>query len=203
MPCVSQAADRRPVNCAHGRGEYVPRKSSHRIALGFLLSIIATLLLAGPAWADTGSASGSGPGSASSGSSGTGSSSSGSASGSADLPIPSVFGVGALAAATTQIGKPYEWGGTGPDSWDCSGLVQWAYRQVGVSLPRTTWQQAKVGAPVPRGSLSLGDVIVLNSDGSHVGIYAGNGRVLNAYGQGVPVGFTPLDEFDIYAIRRF
>ncbi|MGQ4617163.1 NlpC/P60 family protein [Nocardia sp. R7R-8] len=174
----------------------------HRIALGFLLSIIATLLLAGPAWADTGSFSG-GPGSASFGSAGSGSSSSGSASGSADLPVPSVFGLGALAAAMTQIGKPYEWGGTGPDSWDCSGLVQWAYRQVGVRLPRTTWQQAKVGAPVPRAALSVGDVVVLNSDGSHVGLYAGNGQVLNAYGQGVPVGFSPLDDFDIYAIRRF
>ncbi|MEU1999178.1 NlpC/P60 family protein [Nocardia gamkensis] len=206
MPCISQAADRRPVIRAHGRGEYVPRKSTHRIALGFLLSTITILLLAGPVWADTGSASGSGPGSASSGSasgSGPGADSGSAASGSGFLPVPSVFGVGALAAATTQIGKPYEWGGTGPFSWDCSGLVQWAYRQVGVSIPRTTWQQAKAGAPVPRGSLSLGDVVVLNQDGSHVGIYAGNGLVLNAYDWGVPVGYTPLDEFDIYAIRRF
>ncbi|WP_280245944.1 C40 family peptidase [Nocardia abscessus] len=183
----------------------MPRKSLHRIALGFLLSIVAILLLAGPTWADTGSASGSGPGSASSGSaSGSGpGSESGSASGSAALPVPSVFGLGALAAATTQIGKPYEWGGTGPSSWDCSGLVQWAYRQVGVSIPRTTWQQATAGTPVPRAALSPGDVVVLNSDGSHVGIYAGGGQVLNAYGRGVPVGFTPLTEFDIYAIRRF
>ncbi|WP_280250258.1 NlpC/P60 family protein [Nocardia abscessus] len=183
----------------------MPRKSLHRIALGFLLSIIAILLLAGPTWADTGSASGSGPGSASSGSaSGSGpGSESGSASGSAALPVPSVFGLGALAAATTQIGKPYEWGGTGPSSWDCSGLVQWAYRQVGVSIPRTTWQQAKAGTPVPRAALSPGDVVVLNSDGSHVGLYAGGGQVLNAYDWGVPVGFTPLSEFDIYAIRRF
>ncbi|UAK32272.1 C40 family peptidase [Nocardia asteroides] len=202
MPCISQAADRWPVNRAHGRGEYVPRKSLHRIALGFSLSIIAILSPVGPAWADTGSASGSGPGSASSGSA-SGSGDSGSASGSAALPVPSVFGLGALAAATTQIGKPYEWGGTGPSSWDCSGLVQWAYRQVGVSIPRTTWQQAKAGTPVPRASLSPGDIVVLNSDGSHVGIYAGLGQVLNAYDWGVPVGYTPLEQFDIYAIRRF
>ncbi|WP_223517202.1 MULTISPECIES: NlpC/P60 family protein [Nocardia] len=180
----------------------MPRKSLHRIALGFSLSIIAILSPVGPAWADTGSASGSGPGSASSGSA-SGSGDSGSASGSAALPVPSVFGLGALAAATTQIGKPYEWGGTGPSSWDCSGLVQWAYRQVGVSIPRTTWQQAKAGTPVPRASLSPGDIVVLNSDGSHVGIYAGLGQVLNAYDWGVPVGYTPLEQFDIYAIRRF
>ncbi len=119
------------------------------------------------------------------------------------LPVPSVRGLAALAVATTQLGKPYEWGGTGPSSWDCSGLVQWAFRQVGVRIPRTTWQQASAGAPVPRAALSPGDVVVLNRDGSHVGIYAGFGEVLNAYGWGVPVGFTPLREFDIYAIRRF
>ena len=165
-----------------------------RILFGFVISLAATLVLAGPALADTGSSSLSG---------GSGSGGSGSSSGSAVLPLPSVAGLGALAAATTQVGKPYEWGGVGPNSWDCSGLVQWAFRQVGVSLPRTTWQQAKVGAPVPFGALSMGDVIVLNSDGSHVGIYAGGGQVLNAFDWGVPVGLTPLSYFDIYTIRRF
>uniref|UniRef100_UPI003CCB7DE2 NlpC/P60 family protein n=1 Tax=Nocardia donostiensis TaxID=1538463 RepID=UPI003CCB7DE2 len=128
---------------------------------------------------------------------------SGSSSGSAALPLPSSTGLGALAAAFTQLGKPYEWGGMGPNSWDCSALVQWAFRQVGVRLPRTTWEQAKAGTPVPRYALSPGDVVILNSDASHVGIYAGFGEVFNAYGRGVPVGFTPLDEFTIYSIRRF
>ncbi|WP_327114543.1 C40 family peptidase [Nocardia sp. NBC_01730] len=172
------------------------RKLLRRVVLGFLVSTLATFVLAGPVWSDTGSASGSGP----SGGSGSGS---GSASGSAALPVPSYYGLGALAAAVTQIGKPYQWGGTGPFAWDCSGLVQWAYRQVGVNLPRTTWQQARAGVSVPRSALSIGDVVVLNSDGSHVGIYAGLGQVLNAYDWGVPVGFTPLKQFDIYAIRRF
>lgn len=151
------------------------------------------MILAGPARSDTGSASGSG---------GSGSAS-GSSSGSASIPLPSTNGVGALAAAATQTGKPYEWGGTGPFTWDCSGLVQWAFRQVGVYLPRTTWQQAKVGAQVPFFALSPGDVIILNTDASHVGIYAGFGQVLNAKDWGVPVGLTPLSEFDIYTIRRF
>ncbi|WP_228838337.1 NlpC/P60 family protein [Nocardia amamiensis] len=173
-----------------------------RIALGFLLSITATFMLTGTAWCDTGSASGIELGYGDGLVSGL---SPGSASGSAGipLPMPSATGLLALAAATTQLGKPYEWGGTGPFSWDCSGLVQWAFRQAGVRLPRTTWQQAKVGTPVPRAILMPGDVVVLNRDGSHVGIYAGMGQVLNAYGSGVPVGFTPLNQFDIYAIRRF
>ncbi|WP_232542188.1 NlpC/P60 family protein [Nocardia bovistercoris] len=165
---------------------------------GIVISTAATLALAGPAWSDNGNVAGSvGSGSGSGGLSG------GSSSGSAVLPIPSVAGLGALAAATTQVGKPYEWGGVGPNSWDCSGLVQWAFRQVGVSLPRTTWQQATVGARVPFAALSPGDVVVLNSDGSHVGIYAGLGQVLNAFDWGVPVGLTPLSYFDIYTIRRF
>ncbi|MCX5041965.1 C40 family peptidase [Aldersonia sp. NBC_00410] len=135
----------------------------------------------------------------------TGSGSSGSSSGSGPLaaPIPSPAGLAALAAATTQTGKPYLWGGTGPNAWDCSGLVQWAFRQAGVNLPRTTWEQAEVGLEVPLWALMPGDVIILNRDASHVGIYTGFGQVFNAYGRGVPVGLTPLSEFEIYSIRRF
>ncbi len=109
----------------------------------------------------------------------------------------------ALGLATTQTGKPYLWGGTGPDAWDCSGLVQWAFRSVGIDMPRTTWQQADAGLEVPYGALQPGDIIILNGDASHVGIYAGGGNILNAHSPGVPVGLTPLSDFDIYDIRRF
>lgn len=138
------------------------------------------------------------------GSAGTGSASSGSSSGSGQimLPIPSERGLAALGWAMTQIGKRYEWGGSGPDGWDCSGLVQWSFHQAGVALPRTSWQQATVGAPVPFLAMSPGDIVVLNRDGSHVAIYAGFGQIFNAYDQGVPVGFSPLRHFRIYAIRR-
>ncbi|GAA5058889.1 C40 family peptidase [Nocardia callitridis] len=179
----------------------MPRKPLRRIAFGFLISLIATLLLAGPAWSDTGSASGSG-GSGSASGSGSGSGS-GSSSGSAALPLPTSTGLGALAVAMSQTGKPYEWGGTGPLAWDCSGLVQWAFRQVGVALPRTTWEQAKVGTAVPVSGLAPGDVVVLHRDGSHVGIYAGGGQIFNAYDWGVPVGLSPLSQFEIFSIRRF
>lgn len=168
-----------------------------RGVLGIAIVACAAGILAPTAGADTGS--GSGSGSNGSGSAG----SSGSSSGSAALPISSPNGLGALTAALTQLGKPYEWGGMGPHAWDCSGLVQWAFRQVGVRLPRTTWEQAEAGAAVPLHALSPGDVVILNPDASHVGIYAGYGQVFNAYGRGVPVGFTPLNQFVIKTIRRF
>lgn len=109
----------------------------------------------------------------------------------------------ALHIATTQAGKRYEWGAEGPNAYDCSGLVQWSFRQVGIDMPRTSYEQADGGMPVPLGSLMPGDVVVLNGDGSHVGIYAGDGQLFNAYDDGVPIGPMPLNTFDIYAIRRY
>ncbi|WP_432278361.1 C40 family peptidase [Nocardia carnea] len=160
---------------------------------GLLLTTAVTATAAAPGWAQpSGSASGSASGSSSL-----------SASGSAGLPVSTLAGLGALAAAGTQTGKMYEWGATGPDTWDCSALVQWAFRQVGVALPRTTWEQAEVGAAVPPYALAPGDVVIINRDASHVGIYAGSGQVLNAYGAGVPVGLTPLEHFYVHSIRRF
>ena len=184
------------------------RGSAHARFSRYLLTAVAAAISvavwAGPALAapaDTGSSSGSGDSGSSSGS-GTGSAS-GSASGSAALPVPSMRAMIALNVAGSQAGKPYEWGGTGPNAYDCSGLVQWAFRQVGIALPRTTWEQARAGSAVPFGSMMPGDVVIVNADGSHEGIYAGGGMLLNAYAPGVPIGLTPLSEFDIYAIRRF
>ncbi|MFD4368953.1 C40 family peptidase [Rhodococcus sp. NPDC058521] len=161
-----------------------------RAVVAGALALSATALAAGPALAEPSPISGS---------------SSGSSSGSAviPMPIPTPTGLAALAAATTQTGKPYLWGGTGPNAWDCSGLVQWAFRQAGVNLPRTTWEQTEVGAHIPLWALAPGDVVVLNRDASHIGIYAGFGQVFNAHSPGVPVGLTPLSNWEIYDIRRF
>ena len=142
------------------------------------------------------------------GSSGSlGSSGSAGSSGSSDiyLPIPTGAGLKARSAAVTQIGKPYKWGGTGPNSWDYSGLVRWAFSTAGVSLPRVSQQQAKVGRAIPVSALAPGDIIIFYRDASHVGIYAGAGQVFNAYGpNGVPIGFTPLSSFSyIKTVRRF
>ncbi|WP_070379720.1 C40 family peptidase [Rhodococcus sp. WMMA185] len=158
------------------------------------LALCATALVALPATAAPAGSTGSGGGI-------TGSLSMGSSV--IPTPVPSPSGLAALAVAATQTGKPYLWGGTGPHAWDCSGLVQWAFRQVGVDLPRVTWDQANVGANIPRWALAPGDVILLN-DASHVGIYAGFGQVFNAYASGVPIGLTPLSHFrNIHSIKRF
>ncbi|WP_345425273.1 C40 family peptidase [Actinomycetospora chlora] len=86
----------------------------------------------------------------------------------------------ALRTALTQQGKPYVWGATGPSTYDCSGLVQWAYRQVGVGLPRVSRQQALIGVPVEPKDARPGDLLFFNSPVTHVGIYVGGGKFLEA-----------------------
>lgn len=86
----------------------------------------------------------------------------------------------ALRMALTQQGKPYVWGATGPSTFDCSGLVQWAYRQIGIGLPRVSRQQAQVGTAVAPQDARPGDLMFFNSPVTHVGIYVGNGQFLEA-----------------------
>lgn len=122
---------------------------------------------------------------------------------SADKGANNDVGVAALEAAKTKIGAPYVWGGNGPDSFDCSGLTSWAYKQAGVSIPRTSEQQAAAGTPVDLDDLQLGDLVTFYEGASHVGIYAGDGQVLNAPTQGVPVGYAPIDSMPVYNAVRF
>lgn len=99
---------------------------------------------------------------------------------------PNERAAAAVAAARTQLGKPYEWGATGTDSFDCSGLTGWAYRQAGVSLPRTSRQQWFFGRHVTLGELAPGDLLFWADDLSdpgtihHVAIYSGGGLMLAA-----------------------
>ena len=86
----------------------------------------------------------------------------------------------ALKVALTQQGKPYLWGATGPSTYDCSGLVQWAYRQVGVGLPRVSRQQALIGIPVSFPDARPGDLLFFNEPVTHVGFYVGDGKFLEA-----------------------
>lgn len=110
-------------------------------------------------------------------------------------------GVAALRAALTRQGAPYIWGAVGPDAFDCSGLVQWAYRQAGVALPRSSWQQAQVGDPVSAG-LMPGDLIALYQPVSHIGLYVGNGLYINAPQAGDVVKVAPVPWHAVSAIRR-
>ncbi len=107
----------------------------------------------------------------------------------------------ALDAARTKLGAQYNWGAAGPSTFDCSGLVQWAYRQAGVELPRTSFEQSHVGAPVSFDNLQAGDIVITNG-GGHVGIYAGDGKLLNAVQSGTPVSYTNLSADDVVTARR-
>ena len=94
----------------------------------------------------------------------------------------------AVAAAGSKIGAPYRWGGTGPSSFDCSGLVQWAMRQAGVSLPRTSFAQYGVGRAVGRSEIRAGDLVFFNTAGpgpSDVGIATSSNTVISATSRGV------------------
>lgn len=110
---------------------------------------------------------------------------------------------GALSAAFTQIGKPYVWGATGPDGYDCSGLVVWAYKQIGKTLPRSSQAQAAGGTPVDKANLQPGDVVLFYPDASHVGLYAGNGNVVHASTFGVPVRVESMASWPFYGARRY
>ena len=100
-----------------------------------------------------------------------------------------------IAAADTQIGKPYVFG-SGPDtsSFDCSDLIQWAYKQIGVELPRTTFDQIKVGRAVKWGQFQPGDLIFSNK-GGHVVMYVGDGKVIAAPRTGQTVQYQPVSRF--------
>ena len=114
---------------------------------------------------------------------------------SAQLPNDAV--ATAIAFARQQLGKPYLWGGTGPDSFDCSGLVMMAYRTAGVDIPRTSQQQWAWGPRVSVGQVQPGDLVFFAGvDGTraspgHVGVVIGAGLMIEAYAAGVPIRIAP------------
>ncbi|GAA3771209.1 NlpC/P60 family protein [Streptomyces phyllanthi] len=86
----------------------------------------------------------------------------------------------ALTFARSQIGKPYVWGATGPDAYDCSGFTQAAWKAAGVDLPRTTYDQVNAGTTVSLANARPGDLVFFYDDVSHVGLYIGNGMMIHA-----------------------
>lgn len=116
--------------------------------------------------------------------------------------------VGVIHSALQQQGVPYVWGGTTPKGFDCSGLVQWAFAQHGVNIPRTSEQQWAAGRPVAQGQLRAGDVVFFRgSDGTppgHEALYIGNGRVIVAPHTGSHVQIESLGSIGGYmGARRF
>jgi peptidoglycan DL-endopeptidase CwlO len=116
----------------------------------------------------------------------------------ADAPAPSPTAAAAVRAALDQLGKPYRWGATGPEAFDCSGLVRWAYEQAGLALPRTSREQWWAGRPVDAGGLRPGDLVFWATDPTnpatihHVGIYVGQALMVHAPYTGAQVRVDPL-----------
>jgi cell wall-associated NlpC family hydrolase len=123
------------------------------------------------------------------------------------LAGPSVIagtGVGAQAAkaAVKMLGKPYRYGAEGPNTFDCSGLTSWAFQQVGVTLPRSSSQQARVGSAVSRDQLQPGDLLFFYQPVSHVGIYVGNNMMINAPQTGDVVKYSDISRRPLTGARR-
>ena len=111
----------------------------------------------------------------------------------AAAPSNGTLGQRALAVALEQVGKPYQWAGAGPNSFDCSGLVMYAYEAVGVSLAHYTVTQYDETARISESQLEPGDLVFYGGSApSHVAIYDGNGRVVTADTTGTPVRVEPL-----------
>jgi cell wall-associated NlpC family hydrolase len=89
-----------------------------------------------------------------------------------------------VADAKKHLGTPYVWGGSTPDGFDCSGFVQYVLKQNGISIPRTTQEQVKIGKPISKSDLQIGDLVFLQNTYragvSHVGIYIGDGKMIHA-----------------------
>ncbi|MFR4119382.1 MAG: C40 family peptidase [Bilophila wadsworthia] len=106
------------------------------------------------------------------------------------IPLPNLH---LIEQAKTALGTPYVPGGTDTQGFDCSGFVQWAYRNVGVTLPRTAREQSVMGRPIKSGSMMAGDIVAFNHPrrGYHTGIYLGGGSFIHSPGRGKSVSSPP------------
>jgi cell wall-associated NlpC family hydrolase len=113
--------------------------------------------------------------------------------GSTTVVAPPSQYTGVVGVAMSQLGTPYVWGGGAPGGFDCSGLVMWAFAQVGVSLPHSTYAQWGYGVPVSQDQLQPGDLVFFDGLG-HVGIYIGGGQFIHAPHTGDVVRISSLSE---------
>jgi peptidoglycan DL-endopeptidase CwlO len=124
------------------------------------------------------------------------------------IDTPNLAVAAAIDYAEQQIGKPYLWGGTGPDAFDCSGLVMMAYRAAGIDIPRTSEQQWTFGPRVSQSQAEPGDLVFFaGSDGTvtdpgHVGIVIGNGQMIEAYATGFPIRIATYTDRDPVGFTR-
>jgi cell wall-associated NlpC family hydrolase len=119
-----------------------------------------------------------------------------------DLGPSSGRAASAVDAVRTAVGAPYSWGSAGPSSFDCSGLMVWAYQRAGVALPRTSQGQMHAGQQVPLNQIRPGDLVIYHGDASHVGMYVGNGQVVHAPHPGSRVRYDPVGMMPVAAVTR-
>lgn len=145
-----------------------------------------------------------------SGGSSGGSSGGGGGSGGGSAPLPDITGVNGESIVNiciSMLGVQYEWAGESRNGVDCSGLIVYAYRQIGIELPHQSNDQKSCGIGVDRSEIALGDIICWDIRGSadsveHVGIYVGNGQVIHASSTRDQVEYGSLDMYPIVTIRR-
>jgi peptidoglycan DL-endopeptidase CwlO len=124
-----------------------------------------------------------------------------------DQPFGTAAAAPAIAAARTALGLPYLWGGTGPQAYDCSGLVQWAFGRAGVRLPRVAADQYAAAPAIALTDLAPGDLVFWGHSKDprsiyHVGIYVGGGQVLHAPRTGDVVKIAPLWTTNFFGANR-
>lgn len=119
-----------------------------------------------------------------------------------DAPPPSRGAAAAVAFAKDQVGKPYEWGAAGPDSYDCSGLTMAAWRQGGVSLPHSSRAQWSATTRVAIGDIQPGDLLFYGRPIHHVGIYVGGGQMIAAPESGRNVQYQSIWRSDLVGAGR-
>jgi peptidoglycan DL-endopeptidase CwlO len=121
---------------------------------------------------------------------------------------PNNAAANAIAYAENQLGKPYQWGGTGPDAFDCSGLTMESYRAAGVDIPRTAAAQWLWGPRIKASQVEPGDLVFfVGADGTvkrpgHVGIVIGGGMMIEAYAVGFPIRIAPYGGRDPIGFTR-
>ena len=131
-----------------------------------------------------------------------------SASGVPAISAPNQIVAAAIGYAEQQLGKPYLWGGTGPDAFDCSGLVMMAYRAAGIDLARTSQQQWVTETRIPASQVQPGDLVFFaGSDGTptspgHVGLVIGGGKMIEAYATGFPIRVATYTDRDPIGFTR-
>ena len=115
---------------------------------------------------------------------------------------PAAVRTSALQKALGKVGSPYRYGAAGPNAFDCSGLVNWAFKSSGKSLPRSSSALSRIGTPVSKSALQPGDLVFFYKPVSHVGIYVGNGKIVHASNRKSPVKVSDMSRMKFNSARR-